>query len=284
MIKLFFILSTFFYIFSIFGSEKKLNIEEVNNNSSIEILNFYDQNFKKFIDKESSINKIYEKFDPSLVNKEDIVQIENSNLFRVNVSGTYFYTSPDLDFILSDKAIKLFPEQQSFQRYNMLEEEREYNRKLLPLINKNDLIHFESTINTKGSVFIFVDYTCPYCKKFHEVNLKKINDLGFDVFYVPFLRNPQNEKVRNNLYSIFCHKDNNYKKELLNKAFNLEIIFNNSDNDNKCSYSKDYFNMIASIGEHLNIQGTPTSLFYNGNLISGYIPMNQYIHVLKGNN
>ena len=166
----------------------------------------------------------------------------------------------------------------------MLEEEREYNRKLLPLINKNDLIHFESTINTKGSVFIFVDYTCPYCKKFHEVNLKKINDLGFDVFYVPFLRNPQNEKVRNNLYSIFCHKDNNYKKELLNKAFNLEIIFNNSDNDNKCSYSKDYFNMIASIGEHLNIQGTPTSLFYNGNLISGYIPMNQYIHVLKGNN
>ena len=42
--------------------------------------------------------------------------------------------------------------------------------------------------------------------------------------------------------------------------------------------------MITNIGEHLNIQGTPTSLFYNGNLISGYIPMNQYIHVLKGNN
>ncbi len=285
MIRLFFILLTFFYTNLAFSSEDKTNVEQVDNSSLIEILKFYDGNFKKFIDKEEAINKIFKKFDSSLVKKEDITQIENSNLFQVKVSGTYFYASPDLDFILSDKAIKLLPEDQSFQRYNSTEEEREFNRKILPLINKEDLIYFKSNnIENKGSVFVFVDYTCPYCKRFHENSLEKVNNLGFDVYYIPFLRNPDNNRVRDNLYSIFCHKDNDYKKELINKAFTVELIFNNSDNDKNCSYSKDYFNMMTNIGEYLNIKGTPTSLFYNGNLISGYIPMNQYIHVLKGNN
>ena len=136
MIRLFFILLTFFYTNLAFSSEDKTNVEQVDNSSLIEILKFYDGNFKKFIDKEEAINKIFKKFDSSLVKKEDITQIENSNLFQVKVSGTYFYASPDLDFILSDKAIKLLPEDQSFQRYNSTEEEREFNRKILPLINK----------------------------------------------------------------------------------------------------------------------------------------------------
>lgn len=287
MIRLFIVLFALvnFNVALAFSKDKEYNVEKIDNKASIEVLEFYNQNFKKFTDKEKAINTIFEKFDSSMVNKDDILQIENSNLFKVKVSGTYFYASPDLDFILSDKAIKLLPNDKSFQRYNSTEEEREFNRKILPLINKEDLIHFESNdIKSKGSVYVFVDYTCPYCKRFHENSLEKINNLGFDVYYIPFLRNPDNNRVRDNLYSIFCHKDNNYKKELIKKAFTVELIFNNSDNDKNCSYSKDYFNMITNIGEYLNIKGTPTSLFYNGNLISGYIPMSQYIQVLKGNN
>ncbi len=285
MIRFFIILFTFIYSSLAFSNEEKQNIEYIKNDSFIEIMEFYNGTFKEIIDKEEAVDNIFKKFHSSMLKKEDIIQIENSNLFQVNVSGTNFYASPDLNFIFSGKVIKLLPEDQSFQRYNTTEKERAFNRKFLPFINKEDLIHFESkSIESKGSVFIFVDYTCPYCKRFHEGSLEKINNLGFDVYYVPFLRNPDNDRVRNNLYSIFCHKDNDYKKELISKAFTLEMVFNNSDNDKNCSYSKDYFNMITNIGEYLDIKGTPTSLFYNGNLISGYIPMNQYIHVLKGNN
>jgi thiol:disulfide interchange protein DsbC len=265
----------------------KLSASEVDivyNDSIIEILDFYDLNFEKFINKEDSIMEIYSKIDPTLINKEDIKQIQNSNLFKVKVGGKDFFASPDINYIFSGKAIKIFPENKKFQRLIIEEEDKEFNRKIFPLLNKEDLIYFKSKNNYNGSVFIFIDYTCPFCKKFHNRNLEKINNAGFDVYYIPFLRDNKNKRVRSNLYSIFCHKDNEYKKELINKAFEIELIFNNTEEDKNCSFSREYFNMLLNIGEYIKVEGTPTSLFYNGNLISGYIPLNQYFQVLKGNN
>lgn len=277
-----FILSIFVFFCS-FNVYSK-NIENIEDYSIYQILDFYENKFQDFIDKNEAINIIYSKFDKGVIKKEDIIQVENSNLFKIKVGRKLFYASPDLDYIFSGDTIKLFKDDSSFQREGESELKRESNRRLLSLIYKKDLIFFEGEGFLKGNVFLFVDYTCPYCKKFHERILNKVNAAGYNVYYVPFVRNPNNKKVRNNLYSIFCHSDNDYKKELIKKAFQFDIIFDNSENDNKCEFNKDYFNMLLSIGEFLNVEGTPTSLFYNGNMVSGYIPLNQYMSVLKGNN
>ena len=281
MLKLF-ILSVFFIFCS--TNIYSQNIEIVTDNSSIKILDFYNDNFQDFVDKKDSVNKIHSKFKKGLVKKKEITQVQNTNLFKVKVGNNFFYASPDLDFIFSGNTIKLFPEDGVFQREGVSESDRELNRKILAFLNKEDLIHYQSIGFSKGSVFVFVDYTCPFCKKFHEKNISKINEAGYSVYYVPFLRNPNNERVKSNMYSIFCHADNEYKKKLIEKAFQFDIIFDNSEKDNECNLSRSYFNIMVNIGEYLNIEGTPTSLFFNGNLISGHIPINQYISVLEGNN
>ncbi len=134
---------------------------------------------------------------------------------------------------------------------------------------KNSLVHYPST---KGEVtetlYVFSDFTCPYCKKLHET-LKNFQDSGIEFYYIPFPRKSINDYMTvKGLQKIIC-SDN--KSEEYNKAFDnpQKYILNVKNEDIDCPEALDIliFNKYA---DNLGVKGTPTTFSKNGSVIEGF--------------
>lgn len=280
--KFILILLTIFFSTFVYSEEQQYEIIE--NDSIGQILEFYGDNFNKFYSKEKGEKYIKSIFNNFIKDDYSIEQIENTELFKIVVNNKDYFMIAGSSFIFSGNVIKLDVNDKDFSRYKISDNKRTLNRSVLRTFDLNDLIKYEHTSDRKrGSVIIFSDYSCPYCKKFHDYNLDKVLSSGYDVFYAPYLKNPRNLKVKDKMRQIYCYQDNLYKKELKNLAFENTKLFN-STKFKTCDYSEEYLDIIFSIGEYLGVRGTPTTVFYNGNSLSGFIQLNQYMAEVKGNN
>ena len=199
----------------------------------------YSQEYKlvNHDENKKNINNQIENIKDIILFNGDLKPLGNSGLYFfedkegklvvIDKNGEYFFrTTKQEVFKLRNKKIISKPD---FNVENTLK-----NYEKLKTINRNKLIQYlPEKYDPMKELFVFIDYTCPYCKDFHEDVLTPLQNRGYTVNYLPIARNFRNNNVINNLKIIFCNKD----KELLNKAFKEQGRFNT---DKKCENDKYY--------------------------------------------
>lgn len=129
-------------------------------------------------------------------------------------------------------------------------------------INKIDVstlpVNHSITIGSgKKHIFVFSDPDCPFCKQLHP-ELSKLKDVTIHVFLYPI-----KELHPNAFYhavAVWCSAD---RVSALNKIFSGKSV-----PDNICEHP------IAdnvALGQELKITGTPTIIFENGSMWSGFL-------------
>jgi hypothetical protein len=267
-------------IILIITSVNNVNAETIKNDSLISILEYYEDSFTKFYNKKEGEKKIKNKLSDMFSDEYSIEQIEQTNLFKISSDKNHFFMNPENDFIFIGKILKI--NNSDFIQQNVSQKRREYNRSMLRVFDLDDFIIYKNkgTKVNNGVIYVFVDFSCPFCKKFHDKNLKNLLMLGYEVRYVPFLKDPNNLKVKGLMENIFCLNNNEDKKSFLDKAFQNKKSFNM---DSKNCKRKDYINNLFTLSDLYMFKGTPAIMFNNGNYIEGYVPLKSLVSQIKGN-
>lgn len=140
------------------------------------------------------------------------------------------------------------------------QQEREGIARTVASLDASEMIVFPSN-NEKAVVTVFTDTTCPFCHKLHE-EIEDINEAGITVRYLAYPRQGLKSDAYENMVSVWCAAD---RREAFSKAINNDRVKASScDNPVKKHYL---------LGQQIGLQGTPTLIFEDGSLVSGYRPV-----------
>lgn len=245
------------------------------------------KNHYPFKNKEKDIITIKESIS-SILRESNINNNEEIKIKPVDDSGIYFYENQEAGtnknegyYITSDgkNIIKgtLFKIDNGKIKYKYGNISSEKNRQLLYSLDQTKLITYKPKF-VKNRIFVLMDYTCPFSKKFHNETLNKLLQNDIEVTYIPYQRDPSNRKTKNGLAEIFCfNKSDDYKKELLNKAFSQEKTFISEN----CNTDQNIGINILDITNGFDAYGTPTILNVAGDNLGGFQTVNEVLGKIK---
>ncbi|TYB20197.1 bifunctional protein-disulfide isomerase/oxidoreductase DsbC [Aggregatibacter actinomycetemcomitans] len=172
-----------------------------------------------------------------------------------------FYASEDGEYLLQGKIYKLTDKGIS----NVT------NKVLLDKLNalKNEMIVYPAK-NEKHVITVFMDITCHYCHLLHQ-QVKEYNDLGITVRYLAFPRAGMESQTAGQMEAIFTAKDptfalNEAEKGNLPKELKTPNVVR-----------KHYL-----LGAQFGVNGTPTIITSEGEVIGGYLKPADLIAALEG--
>lgn len=135
---------------------------------------------------------------------------------------------------------------------------KEARSSLLKSIEQTKMIIYRPAV-TKAVVTVFTDMDCAYCEKLHA-EIPQLMRLNIEVRYLAYPRRGLGSSSYNKWVSVWCSKD---PKEAMSRAMRGEAI-----KPATCS------NPIAhhmSMGKQARIIGTPTIIYADGAMNSGYL-------------
>ncbi len=128
---------------------------------------------------------------------------------------------------------------------------------------------FPAKGETKASIQVFTDISCPYCARLHE-EVPELNAAGVEVRYLAFPRQGVGSSAYQQLVNVWCAED---QQQAMTKAKAGERIA-----DAQCTNPvEDQFNLARSQG----IQGTPAIILPSGQVIPGYLPAQRLLNELN---
>lgn len=216
---------------------------------------------------------------------------DNVKVRHTDIEGIYEVTLKKGNILYIDKEVQNFIKGDIYVRHNgQLLNKTEQNARLKNkaiiegiIKNYNDSIAYYPSKADKvvSSIYVFSDFTCPYCKKFHQ-DLNNINKAGIEVFYIPFPRKSLSDTgVVRGLQKIIC-SDN--RAETFNMAFINPNGFVNGVKNDEISCPKSINVMeFNNYGNEMQIQGTPAIFTKNGSVIHGYNGALEFVTELKKN-
>ncbi|WP_233115971.1 bifunctional protein-disulfide isomerase/oxidoreductase DsbC [Aggregatibacter actinomycetemcomitans] len=172
-----------------------------------------------------------------------------------------FYASEDGEYLLQGKIYKLTDKGIS----NVT------NKVLLDKLNalKNEMIVYPAK-NEKHVITVFMDITCHYCHLLHQ-QVQEYNDLGITVRYLAFPRAGMESQTAGQMEAIFTAKDptfalNEAEKGNLPKELKTPNVVR-----------KHYL-----LGAQFGVNGTPTIITSEGEVIGGYLKPADLLAALEG--
>lgn len=130
---------------------------------------------------------------------------------------------------------------------------------LLNNLNKEEMIIYTAVGEFKDTLYIFTDVDCPYCAKLH-LEIPALAKGGVEVRYLAYPRSGLYTPSFSKIVSAWCADDPKLALPLLQKNQHIEL----KDCENH-PITKHY-----ALGNKIGVSGTPTIIFSNGELISGY--------------
>lgn len=230
-----------------------------------------------------------------IANKVKAIQPDNFKDIRVTPSmmegyyqvvsnkGAKFYVNKEVTSMFHGDLIKV----EGDVLYNVSRQEtRIRNAKIIQNVaenNKASIVHFPSTSEkTITKIYVFSDFTCPYCKHFHQA-IPDLTNSGVDVYYIPFPRNSMNDvPAVKGLQRIICSPS---QTTAFNEAFEnpkqyaLDSV-RNPDKNLTCPEAIDILSF-HNYADLLGVKGTPTIFTENGSRIVGYNNSTQFAIELK---
>jgi thiol:disulfide interchange protein DsbC len=147
---------------------------------------------------------------------------------------------------------------------------RDLRLKLLAAIPEAQMVVFGPD-NPKHTITVFTDMDCAYCRKLHS-QISDYNKLGIRVRYIAYPRTGPNTSSWSKAEQVWCSADRKtaLTEAKLGKTLPTKICANNP-------VAREY-----QLGQDFNLQGTPTLIFGNGEMVSGYLAPDDLVQQLKG--
>ncbi|MBS7814684.1 DsbC family protein [Wohlfahrtiimonas chitiniclastica] len=196
-----------------------------------------------------------EKAVPSDVKGVYELYIEDVNLpLYLSADGRYLIEGQITDLV---NRVNLTENRQNTIRTNALDK-----------IDVKDMIVYPAKGDKKNTITVFTDVNCPYCKKLHD-EIPKYNDAGIEVRYLAFPA----IATKTRMESVWCSKD---PKATVDAAMHKRAF----DTNVKCT-GQSPVEAQYQLGMSFGITGTPNIILDNGQMIGGYVPAAELIHLIN---
>ncbi len=137
------------------------------------------------------------------------------------------------------------------------EQERAGISKAIDDVPSDEMIRFVAD-SPQAEVTVFTDTSCPFCHKLHE-HIDELYEAGVTVRYLAYPRQGLKSDAYQTMVSVWCSED---RQEALSDAIDDDDV----DAEDCSNPVKDQFRL----GQLIGVKGTPTIIFQDGSLISGY--------------
>ncbi|WP_377695156.1 thioredoxin fold domain-containing protein [Pseudomonas sp. GCM10022186] len=178
-------------------------------------------------------------------------------LYQVELrGGRVLYSSPDGKYLMQGY---LYEVQESGARNLTAELTAKRLAEMVKSLPESELVIYRAE-RERAQVTIFTDVECPFCHKLHE-ELETLNSLGVTVRYLAYPRKGLDTEAYKTMVAVWCAKD---RQAAMDEAVDGDEL-----------RKVDCVNPVAGqyeLGQFVGVQGTPTIIFGNGQLITGYRP------------
>ena len=184
-------------------------------------------------------------------------------LLEVIMGPRVLYFSEDGQFLINGHIIDI--KNQKDVTESRLSEAR---KGAIDKLDEKEMIVF-SPENPKHTITVFTDVDCGYCRKLHA-QMDEYNKLGISVRYLLYPRTQIGAPSYKKAVSVWCSEDR--KKALTDAKGGRDI-------DSKECSSPVSANM--QLGRMMGVNGTPSIVKSNGEMIRGYMPPERLIKALE---
>lgn len=198
---------------------------------------------------------------PSIIQGLAEVELVGGQLVYISLDGQFMIPTGDLYKLETNRLVDYRAKQLAPKRAKKLSE-----------VDRNQLITYEAEGEMLHEIFVFTDYSCGYCQKFHR-QMPALNKAGITVHYLAFPRQPMGSKPFKTMEHIWCAEDRQkemtkYKsspKKTTDHWFNCE---------NPVLAQQD-------LGGSIGVTGTPAVFDASGNQLGGYVPIERLLEKLN---
>ncbi len=190
---------------------------------------------------------------------ESVAMSEIPGLYAVQLKGgPVIYTSADGKYFVHGEMFAV--QDKSF--VNLTEQRASGQRaKEIAAVKLKDMVIFKPKGPTKAVINVFTDVDCGYCRKLHK-EVPQLNAMGIEVRYLAYPRAGIGSESYQKMVTTWCAKD---RQGTLTRYKNGEAVPLNTCADNPVAAE-------YQLGERIGVEGTPTLVTANGELIPGYVP------------
>lgn len=132
-------------------------------------------------------------------------------------------------------------------------------KETLNTLDEKHLISFNSNQKKRFKIIVLTDVTCPYSLALHR-EIEWLAGEGVEIHYLPLSRGDEESLNFKKMHAVWCNQDrqNAFEKAIQNQRFRLKDCQ---------TFALSAGNALGSV---LNIKGTPTLLFEDGTISTGY--------------
>lgn len=183
-------------------------------------------------------------------------------LYQVIAPPMVIYMTKDARYVVNGDIVDLV------HQVNISAAERaKAKQQALAKVSEKDMIIYKPK-QVKHVVTVFTDIDCPYCRKLHS-EIPEYNKRGIEIRYMAYPRAGIGSRSYHEAVAAWCAKDR--KKALLMAIQGEPIPQKTCKNPVAAEYK---------LGMELGINGTPTIILANGQVVPGYAPPEQLSMVL----
>lgn len=212
---------------------------------------------------------------------EDIVvdRVYGSNLYSVRVGASEYVTDSEGSYWIKSPASEVFLFGEDVVQVNINNQDRESLMELTAM-----LPYFEDTLvvypplgkDKHEVIFVFMDLSCPFCKRFHLSQRLNLQKAGFAVAYIPFLRNINDVKIRELTLFSYCLPAKE-RLSFIDEVY-MSVKPESAYGHGKKMYpnatcnplQESTYDSLMSLGHRFNLNGSPVFFNEKGKLFYGY--------------
>lgn len=185
-------------------------------------------------------------------------------LYQVRYGMQVFYVTADGRYLVKGDLVDL-NSQTDLTRIAQLKARKE----VLGSLPADTLLSYPPQGKVKHVIYVFSDIDCAYCQRLHA-DLPTLNAHGVEVRYLFFPRSGLGSPSALEAESVWCAKN---RDQAYNRAMDGQRVAPaNCPNP----VARDY-----KLGVQMGIQGTPTIVLSNGEVLPGYLPPQQLLETIS---
>ncbi|MBT8435675.1 MAG: thioredoxin fold domain-containing protein [Gammaproteobacteria bacterium] len=195
---------------------------------------------------------------------DDVVETSVEGVWQVQLGNQYVYLLEGGKYALMGDLVNLENGRnltELSRRLGVVETISEFTDK--------DLAIFAAKGESKATLNIFTDTSCPYCQKLHS-EIDKLQEAGITIRYFPYARGGSRGPGYQHLKSVWCAEDRN--QAMTDAKNQLFDELPSGDCAAAAMIDRGY-----QAGNQLGIRGTPALIKSNGEKIEGYVPYQELI-------
>ncbi|MES1943772.1 disulfide bond isomerase DsbC/G [Salinisphaera sp. PC39] len=188
---------------------------------------------------------------------QEVTHVPEAGLYRVRIGGESLYVTEDARYLLAGDLYDLETRENLTRRA-----QSDTRRERLAEVEASDAVVYEPAADVAriGTVWVFTDVDCPYCRKFHE-QIGDYTARGIEVRYLAYPRQGPGSESWRRTEAVWCAED---RKRALTRAKSGAAV-----DGGDCS--TDLVAEHYALGQAVGLRGTPMIVGVDGRVYGGYV-------------